>query len=82
MQAKSSSDNMQYYQPVAVIFKKLYTVSQKNSLLKKWSEKDIKSLQDSIHEFEETAPAEFKLVSTYLWLKDEIELNLTKKQIL
>ena len=82
LQAKSSSDNMQYYQPVAVIFKKLYTVSQKNSLLKKWSEKDIKSLQDSIHEFEETAPAEFKLVSTYLWLKDEIELNLTKKQIL
>ncbi len=79
LQAKSSSDNMQYYQPVAIIFKKLYTVSQKNSLQKKWSEKDIKSLQDSIHEFEETAPNEFKLVSTYLWLKDEIEHNLNKK---
>jgi hypothetical protein len=79
LQAKSSSDNMQYYQPVATIFKKLYTVSQKNSLQKKWPEKDIKSLQDGINEFEETAPPEFKLVSTYLWIKDEIELNLNKK---
>jgi hypothetical protein len=79
LQAKSSSDNMQYYQPVATIFKRLYTVSQKNSLQKKWSEKDIKSLQDGILEFEKTAPAEFKLVSTYLWIKDEIELNLIKK---
>lgn len=79
LQAKSSSDNMQYYQPIATIFKKLYTVSLKNSLQKKWSEKDIKTLQDGINEFEETAPAEFKLVSTYLWIKDEIELNLIKK---
>jgi hypothetical protein len=79
LQAKSSSDNMQYYQPVATIFKKLYTVSQKNSLQKRWSEKDIKTLQDGILEFEKTAPAEFKLVSTYLWIKDEIELNLIKK---
>jgi hypothetical protein len=79
LQAKSSSDNMQYYQPVATIFKRLYTVSQKNSLQKRWSEKDIKSLQDGINEFEETAPPEFKLVSTYLWIKDEIELNLNKK---
>jgi hypothetical protein len=36
-------------------------------------------LQDGINEFEETAPPEFKLVSTYLWIKDEIELNLNKK---
>ena len=79
LQAKSSSDNMQYYQPIATIFKKLYTISQKNSLQKKWSEKDIKIVQDGIIEFEETAPAEFKLVSTYLWIKDEIELNLKKK---
>lgn len=73
LQAKSSSDNMQYYQPVATIFKKLYTISQKNSLQKNWSEKDFKTLQDGIDDFEETAPPEFKLVSTYLWIKQEIE---------
>ena len=73
LQAKSSSDNMQYYQPIATLFKKLYIIAQKNSLQKKWSEKDFKTLQDSIDNFEETAPPEFKLVSTYLWIKQEID---------
>jgi hypothetical protein len=73
LQAKSSSDSMQFYQPVANIFKKLYIISQKNSLQKKWSEKDFKTLQDCIDDFEATAPPEFKLVSTYLWIKEEIE---------
>ena len=81
LNAKYAADNMQYYQPVSNIYKKLYTISQKNSLQKKWSDKDIKSLLDGITEFEKTSPVEFKKVSVYLWLKEEIENNLVEKHV-
>ena len=81
LNAKYATDNMQYYQPISNIYKKLYTISQKNSLQKKWSDKDIKSLLDGITEFEKTSPVEFKKVSVYLWLKEEIENNLVEKHV-
>ena len=59
-----------------LLYKKLYTAKQKHVLQKKLSKKDVKILQDSIIEFEEKTPTEFKLVSVYLWLKQEIEQNL------
>lgn len=72
LSAKSSADNMQYYQPISLIYKKLYALALKNNLLKKWPSKDVKTLLDAMAEFEKTAPPEFKLVSTYLWIKEEI----------
>lgn len=71
--AKYAADFMQYYKPISLIYKKLYTTAQKNALQKKWTAKDKQSLQESIHEFEESSPPEMKKVSTYLWLKAEID---------
>jgi hypothetical protein len=76
LSAKSSSDNMQYYQPISLIYKKLYVLALKNNLQKKWSAKDVRTLQDATDEFEKKASSEFKLVSTYLWVKDEIEQKM------
>lgn len=71
-----ATDKMSHHKPISILYKKLYTAKQKNALLKKMSSKDIKLLQNAINEFEETTPIEFKLVSVYLWLKQEIEQNL------
>ena len=76
--AKYASDLMQYYKPISLLYKKLYTIAQKNSLQKKWSSKDIHSLQDSIDDYEKTSPPEMKKVSTYLWMKTEIEKKIHK----
>lgn len=67
---------MQYYQPISLIYKKLYVLALKNNLQKKWSAKDVRTLQDATDEFEKKASSEFKLVSTYLWVKDEIEQKM------
>lgn len=77
--AKYASDLMQYYKPISMLYKKLYTTAQKNTLQKKWSAKDILSLQDSIDDYEKTSPPEMKKVSTYLWMKTEIERKKHKK---
>jgi len=70
------SDKMSYHKSISILYKKLYTAKQKYALHKKMSSKDVKTLQDAIIEFENDTPAEFKLVSVYLWIKQEIEHNL------
>lgn len=76
LNAKYASESMQYYQPISAIYKKLYAMAQKNTLQKRWNKKDIMLLKDAISAFEETSPVEIKMVSVYLWIKQEIELNL------
>lgn len=76
LQAKYTTDNMLYYKPISVIYKKLYTAAQKNSTHKKIVSSEIKPLQDIVDEFEKNAPNEIKLVSVYLWVKHEIEYYL------
>ena len=71
-----ASDKMSHHKTISLLYKKLYTAKQKHVLQKKLSKKDVKILQDSIIEFEEKTPTEFKLVSVYLWLKQEIKQNL------
>jgi len=77
--AKYASDLMQYYKPISSIYKKLYVTAHKNILQKKWNAKDLKILQDSIVKYEETSPPEMKKVSTYLWIKAEIERKKSSK---
>lgn len=76
--AKISMDKMSYHKSISILYKKLFTAAQKNILNKKMPSKEIKLLQDAIEEFEKTTPPEFKLVSIYLWLKQEIEYNLDR----
>lgn len=76
LHAKYATDRMLYYKPISTMYKKLYTAAQKNTLQKKWTIKDIESLKNDILEFEEISPVEFKMVSVYLWIKQEIEHNL------
>lgn len=76
LQAKFTTDNLLYYKPISLIYKKLYATAQKNSAHKKMPPIEIKALQDVIREFEEKAPNEIKLVSVYLWIKQEIEHKL------
>ncbi len=77
LQAKYAADRMKYYQPMAMIYKKLYTLSQKNVLQKKWILKDIQTLKDALTEFENTSSNEIRLVSIFSWIKQEIENNLS-----
>lgn len=71
-----SADKMSYHKQISLLYKKLYTTKQKNSLQKTIPVKEIKLLQGGIDEFEKNTPNEFKLVSVYLWYKQEIEKNL------
>lgn len=79
LNAKYASDTMQYYQPISNTYKKLYTIALKNDALKRYSEKDINQLENSITEFESNSPLEFQKVSVYLWLKEEIQKLNNKK---
>lgn len=79
IQPKYAEFTMKFYQPIALLYKKLYTISQKNLLQKNWSKKDIQALQTMIIDFEATCDPEIKLVSIYTWLKSEIEINITQK---
>jgi hypothetical protein len=79
IQPKFADGIMKFYNPISLLYKKLYTISQKNVLQKKWTTKDVESLQIMIKDFEATCDPEIKLVSIYTWLKVEIEINLPKK---
>ncbi|MCB9032846.1 MAG: hypothetical protein H6553_03330 [Chitinophagales bacterium] len=79
LQPKYAEGIMIFYQPIALLYKKLYTISQKNLLQKRMSEKDISTLQKMIVDFESDCDPEIKLVSIYTWLKIEIESNISKK---
>lgn len=73
LNSKYASDMMKFYQPMALIYKKLYTTANKNILEKKWSEKDLSHLRKLIEDFEASSPVEFRQVSIYVWVKQEIE---------
>jgi hypothetical protein len=73
LQAKYISERMRYYEPIAVLYKKLYTLAIKNVLLKEWNNTDKKAMQKVIQEFEKTQSNELKLVSIYLWIKEEVD---------
>jgi FPC/CPF motif-containing protein YcgG len=73
LNTKDAADRLQDYQPIAHIFKKLYTTTQKNILLKKWKPEDTKQLRVAIDEFEQTTQPEIKFVAVYQWAKKEIE---------
>lgn len=76
LQAKYTTDNMLYYKPISLIYKKLYTTAQNNNMQKKIPSREIKLLQKAIDEFETNTSNEIKLVSVYLWIKHEIEHKL------
>ncbi|QQR99020.1 MAG: hypothetical protein IPK18_05790 [Sphingobacteriales bacterium] len=80
IQPKFADGIMKFYNPITLLYKKLYTITQKNVLQKNWSEKDVQALQTMIIDFEATCDPEIKLVSIYTWLKIEIEINIAKKQ--
>ncbi len=67
-----SSEKMLHYKNICQLFKKLYTVNQKYELQKQIPSKEIRQIQEAIEEFENVTPNEFKLVSVYLWLKEEV----------
>ncbi|MBX7227419.1 MAG: hypothetical protein K1X55_15400 [Chitinophagales bacterium] len=73
LHAKYTTDNLLYYKPISLIYKKLYAIAQKNSIQKKIVPSDLKILKDAVDEFERTSSNEIKLVSVYLWIKQEIE---------
>jgi hypothetical protein len=73
LQTKDASDRMQHYQPIALLYKKFYTTVQKNTFQKKWSATDIKSIKSEVADIENNTLNEVKLVSVFLWIKDEIE---------
>lgn len=73
LNSKHASDLMKFYQPMALIYKKLYSTAGKNILEKKWSEKNLSQLLKLIEDFEAGNPVEFRQVSIYVWVKQEIE---------
>lgn len=73
LQTKDASDRMQHYQPIALLYKKFYTTVQKNTFQKKWSAADIQSIKNEVEDIENNTLTEVKLVSVFLWIKDEIE---------
>lgn len=79
IQPKYAKGVMKYYQPIALLYKKLYTISQNRILQKKWTEKDVQSLKAIIVQFEETCDPELKLVSIYTWIKAEINSRAAEK---
>jgi len=81
LNTKDAADRLQEYQPIAHIFKKLYTTTQKNMLLKKWKSEDVKILRTAVQEFEQTAHPEIKFVAVYQWVKTEIEQHLANSSI-
>lgn len=73
LNTKDATDRMQQYQPIAQLLQSLYTIAQKNILLKKWSPDSVKTLFSAINEFEQSAHPEIKLVAVYQWVKKEVE---------
>lgn len=72
IQTKDATDRMQYYQPIAQLYKKFYQIAQKNRTLKKWPKTDIDTLLKDIERIEKKSLNEVKLVSVFLWIKSEI----------
>lgn len=72
LNAKYASEKMLYYKPISNIYKKLFVFSQKNILKSKWNKKEFENLSLFIEDFENKSTEEFKRISVYLWIKEEI----------
>lgn len=73
LHTKDAAERMADYEPMAQLFKKLYTITLKNKGNRKCQSKDIEVIKHEIILFETTADPKIKLVAVYLWFKSEVE---------